>query len=101
MFRFRVEPDGGQPYEVDGKSRDVVRWEAMGRGRFIGQLEREPKMTDLAELAWCASVRCGLYQGSVKEFLSSVDVTPMPPERDDDGEEEEGVQALDPIRLAR
>ncbi len=95
MFRFRVSPDGAEPFEVEGKSRDVVRWEAMGRGRHIGQLESAPKMTDLAELAWCAAVRNGLYTGSVKDFLASCDVDALAPETDDDGEERD---SLDPSR---
>lgn len=94
MFRFRVTPDGQESYEAEAKSRDVVRWEAMGRGRYIGQLEKAPRMTDLAELAWCASVRLGLYHGSVKDFLASVDVDPLPAEEPDEEEEETG--GLDP-----
>jgi hypothetical protein len=96
MFSFRVEPDGGESYVAEAKSRDVVRWEAMGRGRSIGQLERDARMTDLAELAWCASVRLGLFSGSVKEFLAATDVVPLPPEE----AEEEDAETGDPTRPA-
>jgi hypothetical protein len=89
MFRFRVTPDGGQPFEATALSRDVVRWEALpagpGRSRFVGQLQATPRMTDLAELAWCASVRQELTELSLKDFLKSVDVTPLPTEEEGDG----------------
>lgn len=98
MFKLRVEPDGAEPYEVEAKGRDVVRWESIGRDRYIGVLETRASLTALAELAWCASVRLGLYQGSMKEFLASADVAGL--EKEETDPDEEGSGGLGPTRTA-
>lgn len=90
MFRLKVEPDGGEPFEVEAKSRDVVRWEKLPpeRGappRNVGRLESAARMTDLTELAWCAAERRGLTSLSLKEFLDQVDVDAVRAVVDDDG----------------
>jgi hypothetical protein len=106
MFRFKVVPDDRPAFEVEGKARDVVRWEALPAGprvrRHLGQLESEPSMTALTELAWCAATRQNLYDGALKHFMATCDVTGVPAEQDDDGEAEQGeVDGLDPSRAGR
>ena len=84
MFRFTVKPDGAEPYEVEATSRDVVRWEAMGRGRTLGQLSKDPSMTHLTELAYLAAARSGEFDGDVKAFRAVVDVELHAEDEDDD-----------------
>jgi hypothetical protein len=74
LFKFTVSPDGAESFECEATSRDIVRWEGMGKGRTMGALVDNMRMTDLTDLAYVATQRLGLYDGDVREFRACVDI---------------------------
>lgn len=74
MMRFKVTPDGGDPYEIEATSRDVYIWEKTGRDRRMVQLSSDISMTALYELAHLAAKRKQLFTGPLDEFTSTVDL---------------------------
>lgn len=96
MFTFTVKPDGGEPFEVEATSRDIVRWEGMNRKNSVGSLTEDMRMTDLTDLAWVAADRRGLTDLDVREFRAGVDIDFEKTDADDDEDDEAG-----PTRAAR
>ncbi len=93
MFTFEITPDGGETFRVVAGSRVITHWERTGRGRSIGQLDSNPRMTDLEELAYLAAERAGKFTGSIADFRESCDFEPI---------ETDGARgAADPTRRAR
>lgn len=86
MFTFTVRPDGAEPFEAVATSRDIVRWEAMGKGRSLGVLADQMRMTDLTDVAYLASSRLGLFGGDIREFREQVDIDVEKTKTDDDGD---------------
>lgn len=84
MFTFKIEPDEGDPYEVVATTRDIAKWEKVTKGASLRQLEQEYRATDLYAVAYQAAVRHGLYEGSLKSFEESADLTL----KDDDSAED-------------
>ncbi|OLL69839.1 hypothetical protein Ae168Ps1_6396c [Pseudonocardia sp. Ae168_Ps1] len=74
MFTFEVVPDGGESYELVAASRDVVVWERTGKGRSLQQLTENLRMSDLYEVAHLAARRQGRFDGSLEDFIGSVDL---------------------------
>lgn len=74
MFEFTIKPDDGDEFVVEATSRDIVRWESGAKGRSVGSLTDNMKMTDLTDLAWYAADRRGLYAGDIREFRAGVDI---------------------------
>lgn len=74
MFTFTVKPDNGDAFEATATSRDVVMWEKTGKGRSLSRLSEDPHMSDLYSLAHIAVRRLGLFQGSLPDFETSVDL---------------------------
>lgn len=97
MFAFEVAPDGGEPYRVEATSRDISHWERVTKGASLARLE-QPRMSDLEAIAHVASVRRGLYDGSLADFRASCDVIVRKP--DEDGEDGEDGE-VGPTRPAR
>jgi len=55
---FEITPDGDKPFEVVATSRDLARWEAMGKGRSVAQFaDGGASMQDLYQIAWLAMSR--------------------------------------------
>lgn len=94
MIRFRIEPDGEDPIEVEAGSRDIVKWEIRKNGRHLGMLQATPRMTDLVELAWLAAQRTKDWQGDLSDFRLYVEVTPLAEVVDDEAD----ADLLDPTR---
>lgn len=89
MFSIRVRPDGGEPFEVETTSRDIVRWEAGGNRqspRSMSKLSDDLRMTDVTDLAWFAANRKGLTDLDINQWRASVDIdiTSKPGEDDED-----------------
>lgn len=74
MFKFKVNPDGGEQFEVEATSRDIARWEAARKGRSIGALIEDLKMSELVDLAWFAADRRGETDLDIAEFRAGVDI---------------------------
>lgn len=74
MFKFRVNPDGGEPFDAEATSRDIVMWERLGRGRSLGKLSQSPTMVDMYSLAHVACQRLGMFAGTLPEFETQVDL---------------------------
>jgi hypothetical protein len=77
MFTFDLAPDGGAQYRVVATSRDVSLWERTGKGRSLAAIERDARMSQLEEIAHIAAQRRAGYVGSLADFRSTVDVTPI------------------------
>jgi len=92
MFTFEIRPDGAEPYEVTAGSRTITHWERTGRNRSIGQLDTNPRMTDLEELAYLAAYRAGRFTGSLDDFRETCDFEPI---------DTTGAGGADPTRRAR
>lgn len=90
MMRFRISPDGGDTYEIEAGSRDVLMWERTDRkGRSFRELAEAITMADAYRLAWIAVRRQRPDTGDLASFEESTDVDMIPSpksEGDDDGE---------------
>jgi hypothetical protein len=74
LFRFKITPDGGEPYEVDAFSRDVAIWErTTAKGRTMSDFE-SLAMNDLYGIAYAAAFRQAIYTGKHGEFVAAVDL---------------------------
>lgn len=74
MFRFKVIPDEGESFEVTATTRDIARWERTTKGASLVALQKDMKVTDLYKVAFYATQRQGLYDGTQKEFEETVDL---------------------------
>jgi hypothetical protein len=92
MMTFKVSPDGGDPWQVVAESRDVLAWEKALKGRSFNDLATNPTMAGLYGLAYAASRRQGLWEGTIQEFEASVDLQMV--------DDEEDEQEVDPTRPA-
>lgn len=89
LFTFTINPDQGDPYEVEATTRDVLQWERNTRGASLKRIMDELHIEDLYKVAYFAAVRNGLFAGTPKEFEASVDL------------EFEVEEAEDPTQSAR
>ncbi|MGL5908612.1 MAG: hypothetical protein ACRCZP_01340 [Phycicoccus sp.] len=78
MLPLTITPDGSEPYDVVAKTRHIVAWEKLGKGRSLSRLE-QPSLTDLVEIAHVTAVREGKFAGTFQEFLDSHEVAGTPP----------------------
>jgi hypothetical protein len=92
MFTFTVAPDGREPYTVSVAIRDTVAWERLHPGHSAQELIQEEgqpasleanKLTNSFELAYFASKRQGLFEGSLDDFETSCDVVGISQEQPD------------------
>lgn len=75
MIDFKVEPDGGEPFELKAGTRDALVWERTSKGnKSFTDLLASMNMVDLYHLAHIAAKRQGLYAGSLKEFEESCEL---------------------------
>ncbi|MEV0902891.1 hypothetical protein [Actinoplanes sp. NPDC049802] len=74
MFKFNVTPDDGPAYEVVATTRDVAKWERTTKGASLAGLQSDMKAVDLYRIAYHASVRQGLYAGTLADFEDSTDL---------------------------
>lgn len=79
MFTTTVRPDDGEPYDLVVTSRDVLSWEQSGRGRRLGSLADAQNLSiiDIYALAFRAAVRRGLFDGDIRDFQDTCDVSDL------------------------
>lgn len=57
LMIFTVTPDSGPELEVEGTSRDMARWEKMGRENTLRALQENPSIDAVYTLCWIAMER--------------------------------------------
>lgn len=98
MITFKVRPvDGGDPYEVEGTTRDILNWERTTKGASFSKLEENMYMADLYKIAWFAARRLSMYSGVLADFENNHDLEIV---RDPDGDDGEDGEP-DPTRWDR
>jgi len=85
MIDVRVTPDDGEPWDVNITARDILKWERMGQGRSVAQLESGAKLIYIYELAHIASRRTKSFTGSLELFEETCEISFRGV--DDDGED--------------
>ena len=88
MFKFKCEPDGGEPFEVIAKSRAIAAWEnapgqPRGQKRSIGEFTQKFTMSDSVDLAWYAASRAGMTGLNIEQWRAQVEVEFMKYDEDD------------------
>jgi hypothetical protein len=76
MISFKITPDGGEPFTVTATSRDIHTWEKVTKGVTFAGLMESMSMVHMYSIAYFASKRRGLFDGSAKDFESTCDLTP-------------------------
>lgn len=52
---FEITPDGDKPFEVTATSRDLAKWESMGKSRSVASFAAGgASIQDLYQIAWLA-----------------------------------------------
>lgn len=79
MFKFKCEPDGGEPFEVIAKSRAITAWEnapgqPRGQKRSIGEFTKHFTMSESVDMAWFAASRVGLTGLDLPQWREQVEV---------------------------
>lgn len=84
MFDFRVTPDEGDPFDVEAAPRDVLVWERTNKNkRVFSDLLERTSLADMYHLAHVAARRQGLFEGDLRAFEASCDVSGAPKEEPD------------------
>jgi hypothetical protein len=92
MFSFTVAPDGRDQYQVEVAIRDTVAWERLHPGHTAQELmpladgtpsPESLKLSNSYELAYFASKRQGLWEGSLEEFELACDLVDIQAEQPD------------------
>lgn len=89
MITLDITPEGGEAYRLVAKTRHVVAWERLGKGRSLSRLQA-PTLTDLAEIAHVTAVREGKFSGSFDNFLDGNEVSAVDPNAPAGDDEESG-----------
>lgn len=95
LIKFKITPQDGDAYKVEVMSRDVLMWEKTGRDRSYAALMRQQDMVPMYALAYVASRRAGLFDGTLEQFETTCDLEPY------DDDDQEGDDADRPTRPAR
>jgi hypothetical protein len=101
MFKMTIQPDqdGVEPFEIDAKLRDLVWWEKAFKGRSLGMLSNEGKVsaTIMFEIGYSACRRQGVLDATVtlEQFINTHDIEL---EDDETDEDEDGTGDEDPTR---
>lgn len=74
MFTFTMEDDDGRKFEAKATSRDVLIWEKTGRNRSVTKLGEDPQMSEMYALAYIASKRTKVFDGTLADFEQTVDL---------------------------
>jgi hypothetical protein len=94
LFTFTVKPDGGDEYELEATSRDVLNWERTTKGASLSKFERDAMITDVYKISHFAAVRAQRFTGDLKEWQDSVDI-------EFEKDEEDAEDAVPPTKSAR
>lgn len=74
LIRFKVTPDGGEPFEVACTSRDVLMWERRAHANSYARLQSQQDMAPMYEIAHVAARRLGLFEGDLPTFEATCDL---------------------------
>jgi hypothetical protein len=74
LFDFKITPDDGESFEVKATTRDVLKWERTTKGAKFSDIADGMKITDMYKIAWLASGRQNLFNGTLADFEDSVDL---------------------------
>lgn len=74
LFTFTVKPDGGDEFEVEATSRDILNWEKTTKGASLGKFEKDPQITDVYKIAHFAAKRTQQFAGNLQEWEATVDI---------------------------
>lgn len=74
LFTFIVKPDGGDEFEVEATSRDILNWEKTTPKASLGKFESDPQIGDVYKIAHFAARRNGFFTGALKDFEDTVDI---------------------------
>lgn len=83
--RWKVAPEGGEPFTVVADSRDMLVWEKTNKaGRTAVDLVDGATLGDQYAIAYTASKRQGLFAGTRQEFddACAIDAAEDEPEPD-------------------
>lgn len=83
MFRVKIIPDGGDPFEVVAGTRDIAKWEKTTKGATFAAFQADQRITDLYIITFHALVRQSLWDGTLADLLDTCDLDLI----DEDGEE--------------
>jgi hypothetical protein len=97
MFTLTVKPDGGEPFEYEVTTRDVLVWEKAGRDRSMSRLVNDMHLADVYQVAHIAARRLQLFTGSLDEFEKTCDLDIRKMLTDDD-EKEDSDSESDPTQ---
>lgn len=75
MIDFTCVPDDGEPFDVTATSRDILIWEKTGHKRSFTELMATLPLADLYKVAHLAATRKGLFEGNLKRFEDTIDLT--------------------------
>lgn len=84
MIDIRVIPDSGEPWDVKITARDILKWERLGQGRSVAQLEAGAKLIYIYELAHLASQRVNKFSGSLELFEETCELSFQGADDDED-----------------
>lgn len=73
MFKFTVEPDGEEPYEIKASARDIRKWEKETGKTLSDMSAGNLDLADAYLIAYYASVRIGKFSGTLDDFEDTVD----------------------------
>ncbi|MFI6160393.1 hypothetical protein ACIA59_10635 [Micromonospora haikouensis] len=74
MFDFKIKPDEGDEFELTAGSRDVLVWEKTTKGATFGSIAQGLRITDMYKIAWISAKRQNMFDGTLAEFESSVEL---------------------------
>ena len=76
MISFKLQPDGGDEFEVKAQMRDILNWEKTTKGASFGQLAEAAalKLEHMYKIAYIAGKRLGLVEGGLADFEATHDL---------------------------
>jgi hypothetical protein len=79
MQSFLITPDGGKPFMLTARARDVKKWEKRSQRNTLRNMAENPSMDFCYSLAYLALKEQGEHEvPSFDEFVDSYDVLPQP-----------------------
>jgi hypothetical protein len=74
VISFKLQPDGGDEFEVKAQTRDILNWEKTTKGASFGQLAEDMKLEHMYKIAYIAGKRLGLVEGGLADFEATHDL---------------------------
>ena len=86
---FTLIPDDGEQLTLVADSRDILMWERMAKGRSLGALGKDARISDFYEVAHIAARRKRGFDGALPDFEAAyaIDLVDEDDVEEDDDEE--------------